>query len=631
MADPTIVPLNPDGTFANANLRASAGNPLATVFYTNNKKKGRRLVGNVFGDLNFLEHFTYRSSYGLDYNQNEFRSFVPVFLVSPTQQNINSNLRVEFGNTNTWLWDNTLNGKWATDRQRIDLLAGITTQSFYYEQIGGTRTNIVGNDPSLWYLNAGAAAGSTNYNPAEAWKMLSYLFRTNYSLLNRYLLTASLRADGSSRFGAQNRYGWFPSFALGWNLVDEPFFPKISALNQLKLRASWGRTGNDKIGSYPGIPIVTSNLNAVFGPSEQLAFGATPIELANPLVKWETARQTNIGADMAFLDSRLTATIDSYNRVTDGILVRVPIPSYVGVGTQPFVNAAKVENKGFEGTFAWAETRGGFHYELNVNGATVHNKVLALGQGNEQILGGGLGNEVAFSTRTVVGQPIGSFWGFKVAGVFQDAADVAASPKRGGEVPGDLKYADINGRDAAGKLTGKPDGKITDDDKTFIGSPYPDLIYGLGGRVEWRGFDLAANFSGQRGNEIFNGKKAVRFGVENFETSYLARWTGAGTSNTEPRITNAGNNYQASTRFIENGSFFKGNSLTLGYRLPSSVARRVTATNARIYFNATNLFNHSSYSGYTPELTVEDVIRNGIDLGVFPPARTITFGLDVGF
>jgi TonB-linked SusC/RagA family outer membrane protein len=434
------------------------------------------------------------------------------------------------------------------------------------------------------------------------------------------LLTASLRVDGSSRFGAENRYGWFPSFALGWNLIDEPFFPKVSAINQLKLRASWGKIGNDKIGSYPGIPVVTSNLNAVFGSSEQLAFGATPIELANPLVKWETTRQTNIGADMAFLDSRLTATIDSYNRVTDGILVRVPIPAYIGVGTQPFVNAAKVENKGFEGTFSWAETRGSFRYELNVNGATVHNKVLALGQGNSQILGGGLGNEVSFTTRTVVGKPIGSFWGFRVAGVFQDPADVAASPKRGGEQPGDLKYADLNG-----------DGVITDADKTFIGSPIPDLIYGLGGRVEWSGFDLAANFSGQRGNEIFNGKKAVRFGVENFETSYLARWTGAGTSNTEPRITNAGNNYQASTRFIENGSFFKGNSLTLGYKLPGSLSRRVTATSARIYLNATNLFNNTSYSGYTPELTVEDVIRSGIDLGVFPPARTITFGLDVGF
>ena len=172
---------------------------------------------------------------------------------------------------------------------------------------------------------------------------------------------------------------------------------------------------------------------------------------------------------------------------------------------------------------------------------------------------------------------------------------------------------------------------MSDDDKTFIGSPIPDLIYGLGGRIEWHGLDFAANFSGQRGNQVFNGKKAVRFGVENFETSYLNRWTGPGTSNTEPRVTTAGQNYQSSTRFIENGGFFKANAVQLGYRLPLSVSNRLTAKSARIYLNATNLFNHSDYSGYTPELTVEDVIRSGIDLGVFPSARTITFGLDVSF
>lgn len=631
-ADPTIVALNPDGTFADANIRSSAGNPAATVFYTHNKEKGRRLVGTVFGDLNLLEAFTFRSQFGLDYNQNEFRDFVPVFLVSPTQQNPESDLRVEFGNAYSWLWENTLNGNWATDRQRINVLAGITTQAFYYEQIGGTRVNIVGTDPSLWYLNAGAATGATNYNPANDWRMLSYLFRTNYSLLNRYLLTASMRADGSSRFGPDNRYGYFPSIALGWNLSEESFFPKVSAINQLKLRASWGRTGNDKIGSYPGVPIVTSNLNAVFGPSEQLVFGATPIELANPQVKWETTRQTNLGADLSFLDSRLNVTVDHYNRLTDGILVRVPIAAYVGAGTFPFVNAAKVENKGMEGSFTWASSREDFRYEFNVNGATIKNTVKALGGGNQQILGGGLGNQITETTRTVVGQPIGSFWGFRVAGVFQDAADLLASPKRGGEVAGDLKYADLNGRDpVTGLLTGLPDGVITDDDKTFIGSPIPDLIYGLGGRIEWHGLDFAANFSGQRGNQIFNGKKAVRFGVENFETSYLARWTGPGTSNTEPRVTNAGHNYLASTRFIENGAFFKANAVQLGYRLPISVANRVTAKSARIYLNATNLFNHSDYSGYTTELTVDDVIRSGIDLGVFPSARTITFGLDVSF
>jgi TonB-linked SusC/RagA family outer membrane protein len=619
-ADPTIAPLNPDGTFANANLRSSAGNAAAQVFYTRNQEKGRRLVGNAFGDLNFLERFTFRSSFGLDYNQNEFREFVPVFVVSPTQQNTRSRLGVLQGDVSSLLWENTLNWNWASDRHRVNALGGITTQSFYFEELGGGRNNIVGEDENLWYLNAGDAVGQTNSNRAEDWRMLSYLFRTNYALLDRYLLTASLRVDGSSRFSKANRYGTFPSFAVGWNVAEEPFFPEASAISALKLRASWGKIGNDKIGAYPGIPVVTGNLNAVFGPTEVLTFGATTIELANPDVRWEATRQTNIGADMAFLGGRLEATVDYYNRLTDDILVQVPIPSHVGVSTQPFVNAAQVENKGFEGTFTWSESRGGFRYELNVNGATVDNEVKSLAQGREEIFSGGLGNEIGITTRTVVGAPIGSFWGFKVVGVFQDAADVTNSPKRGGEVPGDLKYADLNG-----------DGRITDADKTFIGSPIPDLIYGLSARVEWLGFDLAASFSGQSGNQVFNGKKAVRFGVENFETSYLNRWTGPGTSNREPRITNAGHNYQSSERFIEDGSFFKANALQLGYRLPASLTGRLNAQTARIYVNATNLFTVTDYSGYTPELTVEDVIRTGIDLGVFPPARTITLGLDVTF
>jgi TonB-linked SusC/RagA family outer membrane protein len=619
-ADPTIAPTNEDGTFANANLRSSAGNPAAAVFYTRNDEEGRRLVGNLFADLNFLQNFTFRSSFGLDYNENDFRNFVPVFVVSPTQQNIESNLRIELGKSRSWLWENTLNFNWSSDRHRLNLLGGITTQDFRFEELGGTRRNIVGDDESLWYLNAGAAEGQTNFNRAEDWRMLSYLFRTNYTLDGKYLFTGSVRVDGSSRFGEDNRYGTFPSFALGWNVSDEPFFPDIAAISAVKLRGSWGEIGNDKIGSYPGIPVVTSNLNAVFGASEELAFGATTIELANPEVQWETTRQWNIGADMAFLDGRLTTTLDYYNRLTDGILVRVPIPRYVGVTTEPFVNAAEVENRGFEAALSWAETRGDFQLELNVNGATVDNEVKSLGQGREQILGGGLGNEVTFTTRTVVGQPIGSFWGFKVAGVFQTAEEVATLPRRGNEQTGDLRYEDLNG-----------DGRITDADKTFIGSPIPDLIYGLNGRVQWGAFDLSASFSGQSGNEVFNGKKAVRFGVENFEVSYLNRWTGPGTSSTEPRVTNAGHNYQASERFIEDGSFFKLHSAQLGIRLPGRLTDRLNVAAARLYVNGTNLFNMTDYTGYSPELTTGDVIRSGIDLGIFPVARTFTLGLDVTF
>jgi len=620
-ADPTILPRAADGTFNDANVRASAGNPAAAVFYTRNDRNRRRLVGNVFGNVNLPADLTFRSSVGLDYNEDQFRNFVPVYFVSPTQQNTDSDLEVRLGNTRSLLWENTANWNHVADRYRLNALAGITTQSFNFEDIGGTRTKLVGEDPALWYLNAGDAAGQTNFNTANDWRMLSYLFRTNASFMERYLLTASLRIDGSSRFGRANRYGKFPSFALGWNLAEEPFFPQVSAISGLKLRASWGEIGNDKIGSYPGVPVVTSNLNAVFGTGEQLTFGALPIELANPEVRWEETRQTNVGSDMAFWNGRLSATVDYYNRTTSGILVQVPIPRYVGVGTDPFVNAARVRNNGIEGTLTWTETRGNFEYDFNVNGSTINNKVLSLGGGREEILGGGLGNEIFPTTRTVIGQPIGSFWGFRTNGVFQNTGEIAAGPLRGGEAPGDIRYLDTNG-----------DGKITDADKTFIGSPIPDFIYGLSGRVAWKALDVSANFTGQRGNEVFNGKKAVRFGVENFETSFLNRWHGAGTSTTEPRITNAGHNYQSSTRFIEDGGFFKLNAAQVGLRVPERLTSRAFGVRgARVYVNGTNLFINSDYTGYTPELTGASVINSGIDLGVFPQARTITFGLDLDF
>jgi TonB-linked SusC/RagA family outer membrane protein len=502
------------------------------------------------------------------------------------------------------------------------VLGGVSANRYYLELLGGNRVNIAGESPTLWYLNAGASDGQTNENRARDWAMLSYLFRTNYTLMDRYLFTGSLRVDGSSRFGAENRYGYFPSLALGWNLDEEDFFESLPAFDNLKLRASWGQTGNDKIGEYPGVPIVTGNLNAVFGTSETITYGAAPIALANPNVKWERTTQTNIGADMAFLDDRLAITADWYNRLTDGILVQVPIPGYIGVNTQPFVNAAEVRNRGLEGVVTWSDARGDFRYELGANGSTIDNEVLALGGGREEILGGGLGNEISFTTRTVVGQPIGSFWGFRTDGIFQNAAEVAAGPRRGGEQPGDIRYADLNG-----------DGAITNDDKTFIGSPIPDFVYGLNGRLEWRSFDVSAAFTGQMGNEIFNGKKAVRFGYDNFETSYLDAWTPTNPSTTEPRVTNAGHNYQSSTRFIEDGSFFKLQTAQLGYRLSESMAARMGVDRARFYVSGTNLFTLTDYSGYSPEVSASDfsVINSGIDLGIYPTVRTFTLGFDLGF
>lgn len=621
-ADPTVTPRNEAGVFSDASLRASAGNPAARVFYTNNTEDGNRLAGNLFADIELFQGLSLRSSAGLDHDRLTFREFTPVFVVAPTQQNTVSNLKVESTTSSSWLWENTLTYSRITQAHRFDLLAGITAQSYYTELLGGTRTNLAGEDPNQWYLDAGDADGQTNFNESSNWRMLSYLFRTNHTLLDRYLLTASLRIDGSSRFGAANRFGYFPSFALGWNLAEESFLENADAIQALKLRASWGRIGNDKIGPYPAIAVVAGNLNAVFGPDGSLRYGASPIALANPDVRWEQTSQANLGVDAELFGGSVDATFEYYRRLTDGVLVQAEIPRHVGVSVFPFVNAAEVLNSGFEGTINWRGSVGRLGFEFGANGSTVTNEVKALGGGHDELLNGGWGNEVTSSTRTIVGQPIGSFWGFRIDGVFQNEDEIANSATRGGEVPGDLRYADLNN-----------DGTITDADKTFIGSPIPDLIYGFHTRLSYGGFDVSAGFAGQSGNQVFNAKKGVRFGVENFERSYLDRWTGEGTSNSEPRITNAGHNYQASERFLEDGSFLKLHSAQLGYQLPGHLASRLRVERARFYVSGTNLFLIAGYGGYTPEVVHPEasVVAAGIDLGIYPPARTLTFGLDLTF
>lgn len=624
-ADPTITPRNDQGEFSDASARSSAGNPSAAIFYTNNERGGNRLVGNVFADITLPYDVTLRSNFGIDNNRTDSRSFTPVFFVSPPQQNQVSSINVTTGNSSSWLWENTLNYNFTTDEHRLNALVGITAQSFVFESLGGGRRDVVGEDRSLWYLNAGGADGQTNFNESNDWKMLSYLFRANYALQDRYLMTASLRVDGSSRFGPDNRYGYFPSFALAWNLHEEPFMQDLGPLSELKLRGSWGQIGNDKIGEYASFATVSGNLNAVFGPNEDLNFGASPISLANPQIRWETTTQANIGADLSFLNGEVRASLDYYNRLTDGILVALTIPSYVGSASNPTVNAAEVRNQGFEASVNWLGSVGEVDFDLGANGATISNKVRELGEGREFFFTGSVAG-MGQTQRTVVGQPIASFWGFKTDGIFQTEEELANAPRRPGnpERPGDLRYVDLNG-----------DGVINDEDRTWIGKSIPDFVFGFTGQLNWRNFDIGAAFSGQTGNTILNGKKANRIQVENWERSYLDRWTGPGTSNTEPRLTQQGHNFLPSEYWMEDGSFLKLQTAQIGYTLPEIATQRLGLSQSRIYLSGTNLFTLTGYSGYTPELMTEGVIPGsggpGIDIGVYPTMRTITLGVDLTF
>jgi TonB-linked SusC/RagA family outer membrane protein len=619
-AEPIVPVFNEDGSFGDATVRVPVSNAEAQIFYNNNNEFDNRLVGNAYLDFHFLRHFTFRSNLGLDLNYGQGKSFVPVFEISPTslQRNEESSLNVRSSRAQSWLWENTVTYNRVWNNHRLNVLAGITAQEFSFESLGGGRRNFLGETEEFFYLNAGETETQTNFNIGEEWSMASYLFRLNYTLLDRYLFTASVRADGSSRFGRENRWGVFPSFALGWNIMNEPFMDDFRLFSRLKLRGSWGRIGNDKIGAYSGRPTVTSNLNAVF--NRQLQPGASIVSLANPFIKWEETVSSNVGVEMAFLQNRLQVEVDIYRRVTNDILVNVPIPSYVGADQSPVVNAAKVANQGLDLSLSWRQSRGKFNYSFGLVGSTVHNEVLALGDGQEEIFGGPLGIGGRLGTRTVVGQPIGAFYGFQVAGIFQNQQDLERFPKRGVERPGDLRFVDING-----------DGIIDPNDRVMIGNPIPSLIYGFNFGVGYAGLDFVAEFNGQAGYKIFNAKKMARFGTYNFESSFLDRWTGEGTSDREPRVTNGGHNYEPSERFLEDGSFMRLRALQIGYSPPRTLLERVRLSNVRVYLNATNLITWTNYSGYSPEISTNSVIDVGIDRGIYPLAKIFTVGLDANF
>lgn len=619
-ADPTIAPFDSLGEFSNTTVNAPVGNAEASIFYNNNKSFSYRAIGNVFASLNFLKHFTLRTSLGVDVQAGFFKTFVPVFFVSPIQQNEESRLTAGLDRTQNILWENTLSYVREWTDQRLSVVGGVTSQAFVFENLGGSRINFPGETDEFFFLNAGEIDGQTNYNSSFEWAMLSYLTRVNYSYRDRYLLTASIRRDGSSRFGQDNQYGLFPSLAMGWNVAEEVFWNPVKAINRLKFRGSWGVIGNDKIGAYPSTQVVTQNLNAVFGPDELLNTGASIITSANPGIRWEETVQLDIGMEFGAFADRISGEIDYYQRTTNDILVAVPIPAYVGSANDPTINAATVRNSGIDLALTWRELLGHWGYRVTGMLSTVRNEVIELGEGNEEIFGGGLGVGGLLGTRTVPGLPIGAFYGYEVEGVFQTQEEIDNSPNRGVEVPGDLKFADIDG-----------DGFITTEDRTYLGSPIPTLIYNTDLEVTYKGLALSVSIYGQHGNKVVNAKKMARFGTPNFEASYLDRWTGEGTSNTEPRITNGGHNYEPSERFLEDGAFTRIRNIQLAYDLPANIVEKLRMDEVQVYVSGTNLFTWQSYSGYTPEVTTGSVIAVGIDQGIYPLAKVWTTGLNLQF
>ncbi|GAB4486934.1 MAG: TonB-dependent receptor [Saprospiraceae bacterium] len=600
---------------------AAIANPAADLLYkSNNNARGYRVVGTIFADIKFLKYFTFRSNFGGDLSNGQNKYYEPVFKVSNSQLNNEDKLNIGYDENRSWLWENTLTFDKGWDNLRLNVLGGYTAQEDYFEFFGAGRRNFPSGDDELLFLNAGDPLTQTNSGGAGEWAMASYLGRVNATFFDRYSLTASIRADGSSRFSPDNRWGYFPSAALAWNVAQEPFMSRQRLFDRLKVRASWGIVGNDKTQLYPSFGSITSGLGVILGPDETLNQGATLIFLSNPDVRWENARQTDVGLEIAVLNARLTAEIDWYDRYTYDILSAPPIPAYVGSQGNPVVNVADVQNRGWDFTLGWRDVRNKFSYSFTGILSTVDNEVKKLDKRLSRVFSGSTG-QGDFATLTEVGQPIGSFYGFVTDGVFQTADEAASSPRLGNETAGDLRYVDLNG-----------DGVINSDDRQFLGSPIPNVTYGFSAGFDYLGFDFAADFFGISGNKVVNAKALSRFAVYNWEESFFTgRWTGEGTSTEKPRITNGGHNYRMSDYWVEDGSFFRLRSIQLGYSLPYKIVSKIGLTRFRVYASGTNLWTKQKYSGYSPEFPGGSVFTVGLDYNPYPIAKTVLFGLDVSF
>ncbi len=622
-ADPTVVPRLPNGQFGFSQV-STVANPAAVLEYqTNDRARTGQLVGNLYGELDFLKAFTLRSSIGVDLSLNNGNVFLPSYRVSSSQFNEQSRLTRSNDLNTSWLWENTLTyRKQFGENHDLTVLLGATAQEVQYQRLEGSRRDVPGYSSDVQYLSLGNTVGAEATDQGNVFSYASYLFRVNYTLLNKYLLTVSVRRDGSSRFPTNNRWATFPAVGLGWRIIEEDFMANQMLFSNLKLRASYGILGNTNIPNYLYYPRITSSLNPVFGSGQNLQLGATEVNTTTSNLLWETVTQTDIGLETGFLNNRLTAEIDYYNRKTSDVILNVNI----GNGREVQANAASVVNQGFELSAGWNDRAGDLSYSINANLTTVNNEVTSLGNGGIPLIGGSLGNGRNV-TLTDVGQPIGAFYGYRVAGVFQNEQEVTSSPSQPGARPGDLRYVDVSGPN------GQPDGVINGNDRVYLGTAIPKMFWGFNSNFNFKGFDLSLDLQGSHGNKIYNGRRAVRFGNENYERIALERWTPQNRSTTQPRLTNGGQNFEVSEYFMESGSFVRIRTIQLGYALPSNLLRSVGLRSVRVYANALNPFTFTNYSGFSPEVggRANEPLSRGVDLDVIPVYRTTTLGLQIGF
>jgi TonB-linked SusC/RagA family outer membrane protein len=628
-----IVPSIVDGKYGNTSAYQNVGNPLLDVNNNSIKVKEDRLQGSTFLEVKPLPWLTARSSFGFDMRNSlaraynyQFESNTTTFITAGgNQRNAQSVLNEKNTQSFRWVWDNTITINKKFDKHEFTFLAGTTAEKYNQNWFSGLRKDVPA-DPNLWYLSTGDANTSTNDGKGDAWTRNSYLGRLNYSYDGKYLLTATLRRDGSSRLPAANRWQQYPSLGLAWVLTRENFMQNQSLFDQLKLRTSYGKVGNDQIPTDSYINTVALNLPYPYtGSLAPAANGAQINQFKDPNITWEVTEEYDVAVEFGLLQSKLTGEVNYYDKKVNNALINKPVFSTIyDLDHLVLTNAAVIENKGLEVVLNWkGRVNDNFTYTIGGNATFNNNNVVSL-NGGLPVQGGSVGSQ-GFVTNTDVGHPVGSFYVLKTIGVFNSNGDAQAYVGSNGKPiqptahAGDFKYEDTNG-----------DGVIDNKDRQYMGSYQPVAYFGLNLGVNYKSWDFSLSLYGNVGNNVYNGKKGLRIlGTDNIERDVVYnRWTSANHSQTEPSA-NTGNQL-ASNYFVESGTFYRINNLTIGYTLPKNVLSKLRINSFRIFATSQNLFTLKQYSGFTAELPGE-VISAGIENSSYPTTRTVAVGLNIGF
>ncbi|MEI7504060.1 MAG: SusC/RagA family TonB-linked outer membrane protein [Paludibacter sp.] len=623
LALPTQPIFHTDGTYtgpvAQPLFDGDLTNPIGAAKTVENTTNGYNLMGSIYGELEIMKNLKFKSTFGIQANFWDSRTWSPKYAWD-TSVNLESYLGEQYNKNMTWLWDNTFTYDKTFGKHKLGIMAGTSAQENTYNYINGSVQSFA-SDVTQQLSNGillPKIGGSTT-----SWSMFSYMGRVNYAYADKYLFTATLRQDGSSRFGANNKYGLFPSTSLAWRISEEDFFKSISFINDMKIRAGYGATGNQNIGNYS----FASSLNTIKNNfNNTIVSAVVPTVMPNPNVQWEQQKQGNVGFDATIFSQRVELTLDAYLKQTDKMLVPMVVPVSTGYSdiAVPSINAGQMQNKGIELTVNTKNLTGDFTWNTSFNVSYNVNKVVSINDTVPMPSGSiGLNYNLALIK---AGLPISEFYGFKTDGIFQNQQDVdnhaiqvPGNDPYNRTSPGDVRFKDLNN-----------DGVINDKDRTYLGNPNPTLSFALGNTFSYKGIDLSIFLQGVAGNKIIN---ANRFWSEamsvaqNQTVATLDRWTGEGTSTTMPRavFNDPNKNARPSDRYVEDGSYLRIKNITLGYTLPASLIKKAQLSTARFYITAQNLFTLTKYSGFDPEIGT-----SGIDNSVYPVTKTISVGVNLG-